>query len=79
MLLPKDQRSGHVTSLKSYFSHANALSFKIRKLHCHEHEQVTMLLYLNIGAWKLTVGLLTKGPYILTKGPSDNKADPCDA
>ena len=39
MLLPKDQRSGHVTSLKSYFSHANALSFKIRKLHCHEHKQ----------------------------------------
>ena len=55
MLLPKDQRSGHVTSLKSYFSHANALSFKIRKLHCHEHKQVTMLLYSNIGAWKLTV------------------------
>ena len=55
MLLPKDQRSGHVTGLKSYFSHANTLSFKIRKLHCHEHKQVTMLFYSNIGAWKLTV------------------------
>ena len=42
MLLPKDQRSGHVTSLTNYFSHANALSFKIRKLHCHEHKHLQL-------------------------------------
>ena len=43
ILLPKDQRSGHVTSLKNCFSHANASSFKIRKLHCeHEHKHLQL-------------------------------------
>ena len=42
MLLPKDQRSCHVTSLKNCFSRVNALSFNIRKLHCHEHKHLQL-------------------------------------
>ena len=42
MLLPKDQRSGRVSSRKNNFSHANALSFKIRKLYCHKHKHLQL-------------------------------------